>query len=218
MRRLGIKLGVALVTLGTLSGMAVPSVASAKQAPSFKNSDLQRYYKSAKSKTAFHFKSVKSGKHVQNYLVLGDFGKQVGIRYGVPTTTFKLSNRGRTLSCKYRLINFKTTHKQTPQASLSKKTYNFKLTKKSATKFTTKLSTTKQRYLSTSGKTYTYTLTKKNPAKSYANKYAKPTLTKQVSQALDIQYPDVSAAERQKATTKQVNQYLKTLVANFNLK
>lgn len=218
MRRLGIKLGVALVTLGTLSGMAVPSVASAKQAPGFKNSDLQRYYKSAKSKTTFHFKSVKSGKHVQNYLVLGDFGKQVGIRYGVPTTTFKLSNRGRTLSCKYRLINFKTTNKQTPQASLSKKTYNFKLTKKSATKFTTKLSTAKQRYLSTSGKTYTYTLTKKNPAKSYANKYAKPTLTKQVRQALSIQYPDVSAAERQKATTKQVNQYLKTLVANFNLK
>jgi len=54
MKRLMVKLGLTVMALGTLGGVVAPSVsASAAKKPTINNTDLKRYYKNAKSKTAF---------------------------------------------------------------------------------------------------------------------------------------------------------------------
>ncbi|MGY5340683.1 hypothetical protein ACXGR5_11475, partial [Levilactobacillus spicheri] len=86
MRRFGVKIGVAILVASTLGGLAVPTVASAKSKATFKSADISRYYKSAKSKTAFHFTSTNIG----NIIVLGDFGySSPSVRYGKITGNFK---------------------------------------------------------------------------------------------------------------------------------
>lgn len=220
MRRFGVKLSAALLVAGTLSGLAVPTGASAKSQAKFVNSDFQRYYKSEKSKTAFHFETIQSGKKTQNYIILGDFGKNPKIQYAVPTTKYQLSKNGKTLSTKYRLIEFKASG-DSYKASLSKKTYRFKLTKKSTSKFTTRLTTSTNRRFAASGKTttaYTYTRTKTNPVKSYANKFAKPTLQKQAAAVVEAQYPDETSEQKAAMTSQLVDSAIKNMINNFNFK
>jgi len=217
MRRLGAKLGIVVLVAGTLGGLAAPVGASAKKTPKIKNSDFQRYYKSAKSKTAFHFETIKSGKKTQNYIILGDFGSNPGVRYGVPTTKFKLSKNGKTLSTKYKLIQFKLVNKKY-KTSLTKQTYTFKMTKKSASKFTSRLSANKNRHLNASGKAYSYTLTKSNPVVNYTNKYAKPTLYAEALAAVQSQYPDATETEQQAAANQLVDSATTNLIKNFNFK
>jgi hypothetical protein len=225
MRRFGVKIGVAILVASTLGGLAVPTVASAKSKTTFKSADLSRYYKSAKSKTAFHFTTVRQGKQAMNLIILGDFGnQQPEVRYGVPTSSFKLSNKGKTLSVKYRPLTYKMVNKKAT-LSIGKTTYKFKMTKKSATKVTTKL-TNGSRRLGSSGKSYTYTLTKSNPAKSYANTYSQPIFRKAAEAAMDQAILTAGAtnltAEQKASLNKQVDQVttqaVDTIITNFNIK
>lgn len=180
MKRLMVKMGLLVLAAGTLGGIAAPSVASAKTKakPTFTNTDLKRYYKSAKSKTAFYFKTYKSSGKTGTLLIFGDFnGANANVKYGVPSS-IKSSKNKRTLTTKYKLIEFKTKDNKTT-TSLSKKNYTFKLTKKTSTTFSTKVYGTKlNRRLATSGKSYTYTKTKTSPASAYAKKYVKPVMLK----------------------------------------
>ncbi|WP_367296288.1 hypothetical protein [Levilactobacillus yonginensis] len=214
MKRFMVKLGLVAVALGTLGGVVAPSVASAKTKPTFTNTDLKRYYKNAKSKTAFYFKTYKSGKKTGEMLIFGDFnGKNANVKYGVPTSV-KFSKNRQTMTTKYKLIEFKTTKGKTT-TSLAKKAYTFKLTKKSSTKFSAKLTGTKfNRRLGTSGKTYSYTKTKTSPAKSYANKYVKPEMKKAYTEAFD----SLPAADKQAAVKKYTNNAVNTMIKNFNYK
>lgn len=156
MKRLMVKMGLLVLAAGTLGGIAAPSVASAKTKakPTFTNTDLKRYYKSAKSKTAFYFKTYKSSGKTGTLLIFDFNGANANVKYGVPSS-IKLSKNKRTLTTKYKLIEFKTKDNKTTM-SLSKKNYTFKLTKKTSTTFSTKVYGTKlNRRLATSGKSYT---------------------------------------------------------------
>ncbi|HJE86760.1 MAG TPA: hypothetical protein K8U88_04140 [Levilactobacillus hammesii] len=214
MKRLLVKLGLTVMELGTLGGVVAPSVsASAAKKPTINNTDLKRYYKNAKSKTAFYFKTYKSGGKTGSMLIFGDFGSTPNVKYGVPTST-KLSKNRQTLTTKYKLIQFKTVDKKTT-TSLTKKTYTFKLTKKSSTKFTAKIAGTKaNRRLATTGKTYTYTKTKTSPAAAYGKKYVKPVLYKEYMKAFD----SLSAANQKKFANQYANAGVKTMTNNFNYK
>ncbi|UIF28278.1 hypothetical protein KB236_06880 [Levilactobacillus brevis] len=214
MKRLLVKLGLTVMALGTLGGVVAPSVsASAAKKPTINNTDLKRYYKNAKSKTAFYFKTYKSGGKTGSMLIFGDFGSTPNVKYGVPTST-KLSKNRQTLTTKYKLIQFKTVDKKTT-TSLTKKTYTFKLTKKSSTKFTAKIAGTKaNRRLATTGKTYTYTKTKTSPAAAYGKKYVKPVLYKEYMKAFD----SLSAANQKKFANQYANAGVKTMTNNFNYK
>ena len=214
MKRLLVKLGLTVMALGTLGGVVAPSVsASAAKKPTINNTDLKRYYKNAKSKTAFYFKTYKSGGKTGSLLIFGDFGSTPNVKYGVPTST-KLSKNRQTLTTKYKLIQFKTVDKKTT-TSLTKKTYTFKLTKKSSTKFTAKIAGTKaNRRLATTGKTYTYTKTKTSPAAAYGKKYVKPVLYKEYMKAFD----SLSAANQKKFANQYANAGVKTMTNNFNYK
>ena len=89
MKRLMVKMGLLVLAAGTLGGIAAPSVASAKTKakPTFTNTDLKRYYKSAKSKTAFYFKTYKSSGKTGTLLIFGDFnGANANVKYGVPSS------------------------------------------------------------------------------------------------------------------------------------
>src|SRR5699024_5380334 len=98
---------------------------------------------------------------------------------------------------------------------LTKKTYTFKLTKKSSTKFTAKIAGTKaNRRLATTGKTYTYTKTKTSPAAAYGKKYVKPVLYKEYMKAFD----SLSAANQKKFANQYANAGVKTMTNNFNYK
>ena len=214
MKRLLVKLGLTVMALGTLGGVVAPSVsASAAKKPTINNTDLKRYYKNAKSKTAFYFKTYKSGGKTGSMLIFGDFRSTPNVKYGVPTST-KLSKNRQTLTTKYKLIQFKTVDKKTT-TSLTKKTYTFKLTKKSSTKFTAKIAGTKaNRRLATTGKTYTYTKTKTSPAAAYGKKYVKPVLYKEYMKAFD----SLSAANQKKFANQYANAGVKTMTNNFNYK
>ncbi|NLR08802.1 MULTISPECIES: hypothetical protein [Lactobacillaceae] len=214
MKRLVVKLGLTVMALGTLGGVVAPSIsASAAKKPTINNTDLKRYYKSAKSKTAFYFKTYKSGGKTGSMLILGDFGSKPNVKYGVPTST-KLSKNRQTLTTKYKLIQFKTANKKTT-TSLTKKTYTFKLTKKSSNKFTAKIAGTKaNRHLATTGKTYTYTRTKTSPAAAYSKKYARPVLYKEYMKA----FSSLSAAQQKKFANQYADSGVKTMTNNFNYK
>lgn len=218
MKRLMVKLGLVLVAAGTLGGIAAPSVASAKtKAPTFTNTDMKRYYKNAKSKTAFYFKSYKSNGKTGTLLIFGDFnGKNANVKYGVPTS-IKLSANKRTLTTKYKLIEFKTANNKTT-TSLTKKTYSFKLTKKTSTTFTTKVTGSKlNRRLATSGKSYTYTKTSKSPAAAYAKKYVKPAMQKEYTKIFN-ESSELTDAQKKQYATQYTNNAVKTMVNNFNYK
>lgn len=214
MKRLLVKLGLVVMAMGTLGGVVAPSVsASAAKKPTINNTDLKRYYKNAKSKTAFYFKTYKSGGKTGTMLIFGDFGSTPNVKYGVPTAR-KLSKNGQTLTTKYKLIQFKTANNKTT-TSLTKKTYTFKLTKKSSTKFTAKIAGTKaNRRLATTGKTYTYTKTKKSPAAAYSKKYVKPVLYKQYMKAFE----SLTAEQQKKFANEYANKGVKTMTSNFNYK
>ncbi|WP_061776984.1 hypothetical protein [Levilactobacillus senmaizukei] len=216
MKRLVVKLGLVGLALGTFGGVLSPTVASAKSKPTFTKTDLKRYYKSAKSKSAFYFKTVKSGKKTGTILILGDFnGTSANVKYGVPSS-MKISKNGRTLTTKYKLMQFKTKNGKTT-TSLGKTNYTFKLTKKSASKFSTKLSGNKtNRRLATSGKTYTYSKVKASPAGSYSKKYVKPAMVKQQTK----KYEGIGLADAQvkKIATTYATTLSNTMVKNFNYK
>jgi len=216
MKRFWIKLGLVVMAVGTLGGVVSPSVASAKTKakPTFTNTDMKRYYKSDKSKTAFYFKTYKSGKKTGQMLIFGDFGATPNVKYGVPTS-IKLSKNKRTLTTKYKLIKFTTTDGQTT-TSLTKTVYTFKLTKKTSTTFTTKLKGSKaSRRLATTGTTYTYTKVKKSPAPAYAKKYVKPTLYKQYLKAF-ADSGALTEEQQEEYATKYSDQGVTTMVNNFN--
>jgi len=215
MKRLMVKLGLTVMALGTLGGVVAPSVsASAAKKPTINNTDLKRYYKNAKSKTAFYFKTYKSGGKTGTMLILGDFGSTPNVKYGVPTST-KLSKNGQTLTTKYKLIQFKTSDANKTTTSLTKKTYTFKLTKKSSTKFTAKIAGTKaNRHLATTGKTYTYTKTKTSPAAAYGKKYVKPVLYKQYMKAFET----LDTTNQKKYANQYANTGVKNMTSNFNYK
>lgn len=218
MKRLMVKLGLVLVAAGTLGGIAAPSVASAKtKAPTFTNTDMKRYYKNAKSKTAFYFKTYKSNGKTGTLLIFGDFnGKNANVKYGVPTS-IKLSANKRTLTTKYKLIEFKTANNKTT-TSLTKKTYTFKLTKKTSTTFSTKVTGSKlNRRLATSGKSYTYTKTTKSPAAAYAKKYVKPAMQKEYTKIFN-ESSELTEAQKAQYATQYTNNAVKTMVNNFNYK
>lgn len=207
-----------MLAVGTMGGVFTPSVASAKTSVKFANKDLQSYYKSAKAKSAFHFETVKAStnsKKSATILVMGDFGSVPNVKYGA-LNSMKLSKNSKVLTMKYKLINFKTANGKTT-TSLSKKAYTFKLTKKSANKFTTKLTGTKaNRRLANSGKTYTYTRTKTNPAKAYAKKYVQPTMYKKYLKAFAS--IEATQAQKEQIATQYANQAVDTMVKNFNIK
>ncbi|PBQ24428.1 hypothetical protein CNR29_10555 [Levilactobacillus brevis] len=219
MKRLMVKMGLLVLAAGTLGGIAAPSVASAKTKakPTFTNTDLKRYYKSAKSKTAFYFKTYKSSGKTGTLLIFGDFnGANANVKYGVPSS-IKLSKNKRTLTTKYKLIEFKTKDNKTT-TSLSKKNYTFKLTKKTSTTFSTKVYGTKlNRRLATSGKSYTYTKTKTSPASAYAKKYVKPVMLKKYTEAFDSA-STLTAAQKKAYATEYTNTAVKTMISNFNYK
>jgi len=221
MKRLMVKLGLVVLAAGTLGGVAAPSAASAstKAKPTtFTNTDMKRYYKNAKSKTAFYFKSYKSNGKTGTLLIFGDFnGKSANVKYGVPTS-IKVSKNKRTLTTKYKLIEFKTTDNKTT-TSLTKKTYTFKLTKKSSTKFSTKVTGTKlnRRLASATGKTYSYSKVKKSPAAAYAKKYVKPAMQKQYTDIFN-NTDALTAAQKQQYATEYTNNAVKTMINNFNYK
>ncbi|WP_261809631.1 hypothetical protein [Levilactobacillus humaensis] len=214
MKRLMVKLGLTAMALGTLGGLVSPSVtASAKAKPTITNTDLKRYYKSSKSKTAFYFKTYKSGKKTGTLLILGDFGSSANVKYGVPSS-IKLSKNRQTLTTKYRLIQFKTADNKTTTA-LSKKTYTFKLTKTSSTHFTTKIAgSNASRRLATSGKKYTYTKTKTSPGAKYAKKYVRPVLYQQYKKA----FASLAKDQQKKFANQYADMGVKTMTNNFNYK
>ncbi|KRK93968.1 hypothetical protein FD25_GL001297 [Levilactobacillus acidifarinae DSM 19394] len=207
-----------MLVAGTMGGVLTPSVASAKSTPKFVNQDLQRYYKSAKAKSAFHFATIQSttnSKKTAPILVMGDFGSDPSIKYGT-ITSLKMSKNNKVLTTKYRLLNFKQTGDKTT-TSVSKKTYTFKLTKKSTNKFSAKLTGTKaNRRLGTSGTTYTYTRTKTSPAQAYATKYVKPTMYKKYLKAFDS--IDATQAQKEQVATQYANEAVTNMVKNFNVK
>jgi len=219
MKRLMAKLGLVVLAAGTLGGIAAPSVASAstKAKPTITNTDLKRYYKSAKSKTAFYFKTYKSNGKTGTLLIFGDFnGKNANVKYGVPTS-IKVSKNKRTLTTKYKLIEFKTTNNKTT-TSLTKKAYTFKLTKKTSTTFSTKVTGTKlARRLGTTGTTYTYTKTKTSPASAYAKKYVKPAMQKQYTDIFN-NTDSLTAAQKKQYATQYTNSAVTTMINNFNYK
>ncbi|MGQ4558266.1 hypothetical protein ACUIJQ_02980 [Levilactobacillus hammesii] len=214
MKRLLVKLGLMVVALGTLGGVVAPSVsASAAKKPTINNTDLKRYYKNAKSKTAFYFKTYKSGGKTGTMLIFGDFGATPNVKYGVPTAR-TLSKDKRTLTTKYKLIQFKTVNNKTT-TSLTKKTYTFKMTKKSSNTFAVKIAGSKaNRRLATTGKTYTYTRTKTSPAAAYAKKYVRPVLYKQYMKAFESLTPE----QQKKFANQYANAGVKTMTDNFNYK
>lgn len=216
MRRLWMKLGVVTLTLGTFGGLATPSVASAKAKPRFKTADLTRYYKSAKTKTAFHIASLTDGKKTQPYVILGDFDKAINVQHGILQGKGKVSKNGRTLTFKYKLVTYKTANQKTVQ-SLSKKVYTFKLTKKSATKFTAYLTKGTNRRLATKGTKVTYTQTKTSPAQSYMNKYGKSRIdaySKTVA-AQNAKQNNWTTAQEAQVATQISDQLSSTLVKMF---
>lgn len=219
MKRLMVKLGLVVLAAGTLGGIAAPSVASAKtkKAPTFTNTDLKRYYKSAKSKTAFYFKTYKSNGKTGTLLIFGDFnGNHANVKYGVPTS-IKVSKNKRTLTTKYKLIEFKTADKKTT-TSLTKKTYTFKLTKKTSKTFTAKVQGTKlSRHLANKGKSYTYSKVKKSPAASYAKKYVKPALQKKYTEVFN-NTDSLTTEQKKQYATQYTNTAVKTMINNFNYK
>ncbi|MCH4123637.1 MAG: hypothetical protein LKH74_07370 [Levilactobacillus sp.] len=219
MKRLMVKLGLVVLAAGTLGGVAAPSVASAstKKTPTFTNTDLKRYYKNAKSKTAFYFKTYKSNGKTGTLLIFGDFnGNNANVKYGVPTS-IKLNKTGKTLTTKYKLIEFKTTENKTT-TSLTKKAYTFKLTKKSSTTFSTKVTGSKlNRRLATSGKSVTYSKVKKSPASAYAKKYVKPALQKKYTKIFNSS-TELTAAQKKQYATQYTNNAVKTMINNFNYK
>lgn len=205
------KLGMAVVVASTIGVAATPVVADAKSKPvRFTNTDLKRYYKNASSKTAFY---LKSSKKQGTMLIFGDFGKNPNVKYGRPTS-IKSSKNAKTLTVKYKLIQFKTTNGKS-KASLTKKNYTLKLTKKSKSKFTAKVAGKVDNYgrhMDNSGKTYTYTQVKKSPAKAYTNKYTKPVLYKSYLKAF------ASSTDAKTMATKYTNQAVKNMINNFNYK
>ncbi|AYM02586.1 hypothetical protein [Levilactobacillus yiduensis] len=219
MKRLMVKLGLVVLAAGTLGGIATPSVASAstKKAPTFTNTDLKRYYKNAKSKTAFYFKTYKSNGKTGTLLIFGDFnGTNANVKYGVPTS-IKLSANKKTLTTKYKLIEFKTASNKTT-TSLTKKSYTFKLTKKSSTTFSTKVTGKKlNRRLATTGSSYTYSKVKKSPASAYAKKYVKPALQKKYTTLFNSS-TTLTAAQKKQYATQYTNNAVKTMINNFNYK
>ncbi|CAJ1229046.1 hypothetical protein LZY01_06040 [Levilactobacillus zymae] len=216
--RLWAKVSMTVLVAGTMGGVLTPSVASAKSTTKFVNRDLQSYYKSAKAKSAFHFATIQSttnSKKAATMLVMGDFGSDPSVKYGA-LTSLKMSKNNKVLTTKYRILNFKQSGDKTT-TSLSKKTYTFKLTKKSTNKFSAKLTGTKaNRRLGTSGKTYTYTRTKTSPAKAYATKYVQPTMYQKYLKAFDS--IDATQAQKEQVATKYANDAVTTMVKNFNVK
>ena len=62
-----------VMALGLRWGCCTKRIASAAKKPTI-NTDLKRYYKNAKSKTAFYFKTYKSGGKTGTMLILGTLG------------------------------------------------------------------------------------------------------------------------------------------------
>lgn len=143
------------------------------------------HFQSAKAQYAFHWQNVKVKKQTTKVLVFGNF-KGASVRYGIPTK-YKLSKNHRTLNTYYRLMSLK--------GNLGKTVYKMSTYKYSNTKYRVKLYTYKNGLLpSYKGKSYTFKLTKGSPAKSFANKYTKPNLTKSLTASLTKYVADQYAA------------------------
>lgn len=178
-----LSVGLAFTETGTLSNTHAASTFSSKDI-----SGPSGYFSNSKLGVAFHWKNMRTSSGVRTILVFGDF-KTPQFKIGQPVNN-TLSKNKRTFNASYKMIN---------NSKLSKKNAHFKLLKLSATKYRVKLTKYQHGYIpSNSGKTYTFTLTKKSPAKSLANKFARPTLSKQyktqMEKNLQEQYKKAKAA------------------------
>ena len=101
----------------------------------------------------------------------------------------------------------------TRRQPLTKKTYTFKLTKKSSTKFTAKIAGTKANHLATTERrTRIPRLRRVQPA--YGKKYVKPVLYKQYMKAFE----SLDTANQKKYANQYANSGVKTMTSNFNYK
>ncbi|MTV82056.1 hypothetical protein [Secundilactobacillus folii] len=219
-KRMGTKILVAAtMVIGGFAAIQQPTVAHASKTFS---SIPGGHFQSAKAQYAFHFQAIKAGNKTGLMLVFGDF-KNASVRYAVPVKSAASKNH-RTLNIYYRVESLK--------GKLGKTNYKMSIYKYSNTKYRVKLYNYKSGlFPSYKGTAYTFKLTKSSPAKTFANKYTKPKLTKSLTAALtqyvaqqyaagkasqDPNDPQVKAAIT-KAANNTLNKDITALLNSYNL-
>lgn len=172
---IGTTLGVASLLLT----MTIIGTTPTHAADTFAKNEIsgpKGYFKSDKAQFSFYWKYLKTNKGVQTILIFGDF-KQPQLQIGMPVLN-TISKDRKTFTSQYKFVSNKgkllNQKFYFPIIKLSDATYQIHLAYHNGA-----------RVPSATGKAYVFTKTSKSPATTYANKYSKPSLTKQYTAQLE---------------------------------